>query len=106
MLTPETACLAIGVDGRENPAAPPTGFLLSRHFIPLPSGTNIPPGIILNPRDPAFSLELIKQAFSEVSGWGQEHYQFLDTVPMIQTWVHVVKTDPVAMAVNIWSLGD
>jgi len=106
LITPENARQTIEVEGRENPTTPTTGFVLSRRFIPLPSGTNIPPGVVLNPRDPAFSLELIKQAFSEVSGWSQEHYRFLDSLPMIQAWVRAVKADPTAMAVDLWSLGD
>ena len=106
LITKETAHQAIEVEGRETLTNDPTGYLLSRRFIPLPSGTNIPPGIILNPRDPAFSLELIKQAFSEVSGWGQEHYQFLDSIPMIQAWVRAVKANPAALAVDLFSLGD
>ena len=82
------------------------GFVFSRRVLPLPSGTSLPPGIILDPTDPDFGLTQLKQACLEVSSLPDNTWDWMDHVPAIDYWLKATQASPQDMAIDLLPLSE
>ena len=82
------------------------GFVFSRKIFPFPAGTSLPPGIILDPSDPDFGLQQLKQACIEVTALPEDTWDWLDHIPAIDYWLQATQANPTNMTINLLPLSE
>ena len=80
------------------------GFVFSRKVFPFPTGTSLPPGIILDPTDPDFGIQQLKQACVEVTSLPDVTWDWLDHIPSIDYWLQAAQANTEEMAIDLLPL--